>query len=108
MRPRRPEDSFIFLLCQPAHHTLDDGSKRRRQRHLDQRESDLVGDGDTLVEGAVTVAGPGGFSALAELIVVTSNIVRMAFYLILSLGATAGLFFLAGTVGSDRSSGVFS
>ncbi len=26
----------------------------------------------------------------------TSNIVRMAFYLILSLGATAGLFFLAG------------
>lgn len=45
LRPRRPEDSFIFLLCQPAHHTLDDGSKRRRQRHLDQRESDLVGDG---------------------------------------------------------------
>lgn len=29
-------------------------------------------------------------------VVVSSNIVRMAFYLILSLGATAGLFFLAG------------
>jgi NADH-quinone oxidoreductase subunit J len=28
--------------------------------------------------------------------VLSSNIVRMAFYLILSLGATAGLFFLAG------------
>lgn len=35
----------------------------------------------------------GGF-ALA--VVFTSNIVRMAFYLVLSLGATAGLFFLAG------------
>ncbi len=34
------------------------------------------------------------FFALAVLF--TSNIVRMAFYLILSLGATAGLFFLAG------------
>jgi Ca2+-binding RTX toxin-like protein len=33
-----------------------------------------VGDGDTLVEGAVTVVGPGGFSASAELIVVTGNI----------------------------------
>ena len=29
-------------------------------------------------------------------VVLSSNIVRMAFYLILSLGATAGLFFLAG------------
>jgi NADH-quinone oxidoreductase subunit J len=29
-------------------------------------------------------------------VVFTSNIVRMAFYLVLSLGATAGLFFLAG------------
>ena len=29
-------------------------------------------------------------------VVFTSNIVRMAFYLTLSLGATAGLFFLAG------------
>ena len=29
-------------------------------------------------------------------VVVTGNIVRMAFYLILALGATAGLFFLAG------------
>ena len=29
-------------------------------------------------------------------VVLTSNIVRMAFYLILALGATAGLFFLAG------------
>ena len=29
-------------------------------------------------------------------VVLTSNIVRMAFYLMLSLGATAGLFFLAG------------
>lgn len=32
----------------------------------------------------------------AVAVVVSSNIVRMAFYLILSLGATAGLFFLAG------------
>src|ERR1041384_6481329 len=32
--------------------------------------------------------------ALAMLL--SSNIVRMAFYLVLSLGATAGLFFLAG------------
>src|SRR3954468_21161602 len=29
-------------------------------------------------------------------VVMTSNIVRMAFYLTLSLGATSGLFFLAG------------
>jgi NADH-quinone oxidoreductase subunit J len=29
-------------------------------------------------------------------VVFTSNVVRMAFYLVLSLGATAGLFFLAG------------
>ena len=40
------------------------------------------------------------FSLLACLfalaVVFTSNIVRMAFYLVLSLGATAGLFFLAG------------
>jgi NADH-quinone oxidoreductase subunit J len=35
----------------------------------------------------------GGF-ALA--VVLTSNVVRMAFYLVLSLGATSGLFFLAG------------
>jgi NADH-quinone oxidoreductase subunit J len=32
----------------------------------------------------------------AVAVVLSSNIVRMAFYLILSLGATAGLFFLAG------------
>jgi NADH:ubiquinone oxidoreductase subunit 6 (subunit J) len=32
----------------------------------------------------------------AVAVVVSSNIVRMAFYLIVSLGATAGLFFLAG------------
>src|SRR5262249_19236875 len=30
-------------------------------------------------------------------VVFTNNIVRMAFYLVLSLGATAGLFFLAGS-----------
>ena len=30
------------------------------------------------------------------MVVFTSNVVRMAFYLVLSLGATAGLFFLAG------------
>lgn len=29
-------------------------------------------------------------------VVFTSNVVRMAFYLVISLGATAGLFFLAG------------
>jgi NADH:ubiquinone oxidoreductase subunit 6 (subunit J) len=34
--------------------------------------------------------------AFALAVVLTSNIVRMAFYLVLSLGATAGLFFLAG------------
>lgn len=33
---------------------------------------------------------------LAVAVVLTANIVRMAFYLVLSLGATAGLFFLAG------------
>src|SRR5947207_10363327 len=32
----------------------------------------------------------------AVAVVLTSNIVRMAFYLTLCLGATAGLFFLAG------------
>jgi len=40
------------------------------------------------------------FAAIACLfavaVVLTSNIVRMAFYLVLSLAATAGLFFLAG------------
>ncbi len=30
------------------------------------------------------------------MVVFTANVVRMAFYLVLSLGATAGLFFLAG------------
>ena len=34
-----------------------------------------------------------GFGAA---VLATSNVVRMAFYLTLSLGATAGLFFLAG------------
>lgn len=32
----------------------------------------------------------------AVAVVLTENVVRMAFYLVLSLGATAGLFFLAG------------
>ncbi|HEX3868882.1 MAG TPA: NADH-quinone oxidoreductase subunit J, partial [Pirellulales bacterium] len=32
----------------------------------------------------------------AVAVVLSTNIVRMALYLILSLGATAGLFFLAG------------
>ncbi len=32
----------------------------------------------------------------ALLVVLSSNVVRMAFYLVISLGATAGLFFLAG------------
>jgi NADH-quinone oxidoreductase subunit J len=34
--------------------------------------------------------------AFAVMVVLTANIVRMAFYLTISLGATAGLFFLAG------------
>lgn len=34
--------------------------------------------------------------AFAVAVVVSTNIVRMAFYLVLSLAATAGLFFLAG------------
>lgn len=34
--------------------------------------------------------------AFATAVVVSSNVVRMAFYLVLSLGATAGLFYLAG------------
>ncbi len=34
--------------------------------------------------------------AFAAAVVFSSNVVRMAFYLVLSLGATAGLFFLAG------------
>ena len=33
-----------------------------------------VGDGDTTVEGAATIAGPGGFAPTAELVVVTGNI----------------------------------
>jgi len=35
-------------------------------------------------------------SVFAIAVVVTSNVVRMAFYLVLALTATAGLFFLAG------------
>ena len=34
--------------------------------------------------------------AFAVMVVLSSNIVRMAFYLTISLGATSGLFFLAG------------
>jgi NADH:ubiquinone oxidoreductase subunit 6 (subunit J) len=34
--------------------------------------------------------------AFSVAVVVTSNIVRMAFYLVVALGATAGLYFLAG------------
>jgi Ca2+-binding RTX toxin-like protein len=33
-----------------------------------------VGNGDTLVDGAVTLAGPGGFAAAAELVVITADI----------------------------------
>lgn len=33
-----------------------------------------VGDGDTVVEGAVSIGGPGGFSSAAEFVVVTGNI----------------------------------
>jgi Ca2+-binding RTX toxin-like protein len=33
-----------------------------------------IGDGDTLVEGGVTVAGPGGFLPTAELVIVEGNI----------------------------------
>lgn len=35
-------------------------------------------------------------TGFAAAVVVSSNIVRMAFYLVLSLGAVAGLFFMAG------------
>jgi len=35
-------------------------------------------------------------AAMAAAVVVSGNIVRMAFYLVVSLGAVAGLFFLAG------------
>jgi NADH-quinone oxidoreductase subunit J len=35
-------------------------------------------------------------SAFAIAVLISRNIVRMAFYLVLSLGATSGLFFLAG------------
>jgi NADH-quinone oxidoreductase subunit J len=35
-------------------------------------------------------------AAMAVAVVVSGNIVRMAFYLVISLGAVAGLFFLAG------------
>jgi NADH:ubiquinone oxidoreductase subunit 6 (subunit J) len=39
----------------------------------------------------------GGFAcAFAIAVVISSNIVRMAFYLVMSLAATAGLFFVAG------------
>ncbi len=38
-----------------------------------------------------------GACGFALAVVLSSNIVRMAFYLVLSLGATAGLFFLAGS-----------
>jgi NADH-quinone oxidoreductase subunit J len=37
-----------------------------------------------------------GACGFALAVVISSNIVRMAFYLVMSLGATAGLFFLAG------------
>ena len=33
-----------------------------------------VGDGDSVVEGGTTVAGPGGFATSAELVIVTANI----------------------------------
>jgi hypothetical protein len=33
-----------------------------------------VGDGDALLEGAVSMAGPGGFAKTAELVIVTGNI----------------------------------
>ena len=35
-------------------------------------------------------------------VVCSSNVVRMAFYLVMSLGATAGLFFLAGAASWAR------
>ena len=48
--------------------------------------------------------------AFALAVVFTNNIVRMAFYLVISLGATAGLFFLAGASFGNPSArhGVFS
>lgn len=33
-----------------------------------------IGDGDTAIEGAVTIAGPGGFGSGAELVIVTGNL----------------------------------
>ena len=43
--------------------------------------------------------------ACAVAVVLADNVVRMAFYLVLSLAATAGLFFLAGAefVGASES-----
>jgi NADH:ubiquinone oxidoreductase subunit 6 (subunit J) len=38
----------------------------------------------------------GATCAFAVMVVLSSNVVRMAFYLVMSLGASSGLFFLAG------------
>jgi Ca2+-binding RTX toxin-like protein len=53
--------------------TIADFSAAAFDKLLISQAGIRIGDGDTTVDGAVRVAGPGGFSRAAELVVVTGN-----------------------------------
>jgi Ca2+-binding RTX toxin-like protein len=65
-------DAFVFNSLAGADTVSDfvSGTDRLRLAQAGVR----IGDGDTLVEGAVSVAGPGGFAPGAELVIVTGTI----------------------------------
>lgn len=73
-RLRGNAGSDTFVLHDLAGDVVYDFVRGVDKLKIDQ--SDLrIGDGDTLVEGAVTITGPNGFAKSAELVVVVSNIV---------------------------------
>jgi Ca2+-binding RTX toxin-like protein len=68
-------DTFVFgTATGGADKVLDFLSGLDKLRFFDGSAGLNIGDGDHLIDDAVSVAGPGGFSSAAELVVVTQNI----------------------------------
>lgn len=65
-------DAFVFTSLAGADTVVDFVSGT--DRVWIGRAGITIGDGDIVVEGATTVAGPGGFATSAELVVVTSDV----------------------------------
>ncbi len=66
-------DAFVLNVLGPGADTVTDFASGSDQMRIGQAAI-RVGDGDTVVEGATTIAAPGGFSRDAELVIVTSNL----------------------------------